>query len=268
VANGTVLTNAHNLRGAETTVTFADGRSAVATAVGVDDEGDIAVLRVDTGSTPVVAWAEAGTEVPVGTPVFALSTPPGRGTRVTFGLVTAFGQPFRGPRGRRVPGSLEHTAPLHRGSSGGPIVDAAGRLLGINTHREGEGFYLAIPADDELRERVEALSRGESPRRVRLGVALAPPRAARHMRRAVGLPERDGLLVRAVEDGSPAAAAGVLTGDLLVSAGGHPLVDSDSLFDALDAAADAGQLELAVVRGADEHTIVVVFDAPTGTTRV
>jgi len=257
VGDGLVITNAHNLRGDGTLVTFADGRSAVGAVAGVDGDGDLAVLRVDTTGAPAVGWAE--TSPTVGTPVFAVSTPAGRDPRVTFGLVSTVGLAFRGPRGRRVAASIEHTAPLPRGSSGGPILDAEGRLVGINTHRVGDGFYLAIPADADLRTRVDALARGESPRRVRLGVALAPPRAARHLRHAVGLPERDGLLVRGVEDASPASAAGLRTGDLLVGAGGRALSDVDDLFEALDSA--GAQIELSVVRGTDELTVLVDLGA-------
>ncbi len=81
------------------------------------------------------------------------------------------------------------------------------------------GSILAIAADASLRERVEALGRGETPKRARLGVAVAPPRVARRLRRAVGLPERDGVLVRAVEEGSAAERAGIERGDLIVAAG-------------------------------------------------
>ena len=83
----------------------------------------------------------------VGTPVVALGNPNGHGPRVTFGFVSGTGRSFRGPRGRRVAGAVEHTAPLMPGSSGGPVVDLAGNLLGINTNRLGNGFYLAIAAD-------------------------------------------------------------------------------------------------------------------------
>ena len=82
------------------------------------------------------------------------------------------------------------------------------------------GLLLALPADAALAARVEALGRGEAPARPRLGVALAPPRAARRLRAAVGLPERDGLLVRGVEADSPAERAGLERGDLIVAAGG------------------------------------------------
>jgi serine protease Do len=170
-------------------------------------------------------------------------------------MVSATGRGFRGPRGRRVTGSIEHTAPLPRGSSGGPLVDSDGRLLGLNAVRRDGGFILALPADAALRRRVEELARGEVGERPRLGVALAPPRVARRLRSAVGLPERDGLLVRAVVDGSPAAAAGLERGDLLVRAGDRELASMDDLFDALDAAGDT--LSLVVVRGTEERELQV-----------
>ena len=88
-----------------------------------------------------------------------------------FGFVSSTDRAFRGPRGRRVAGAIEHTAPLMPGSSGGPIVNLDGRLLGINTNRIGHGFYQAIAADDALRDRIAALGRGESPERRHLGIA-------------------------------------------------------------------------------------------------
>lgn len=250
---GLILTNAHNLHGDEVSVTFADGREVTATVRGVDADGDVAVLAADTGSAPALGWADGATPAP-GDPVVALGNPGGRGPRATFGFVSGVDRSFRGPRGRRVSGAVEHTAPLLPGSSGGPVVDVDGRLLGINTNRLGSGFYLAIVADAALRERLSALGRGESPKRRRLGVGLAPARVARHLRRAVGLPERDGLLVREVEDGSPAAAAGIAEGDLLVAVGGREITSADDLFDAL---AGEGALEITLVRGSEERTVTV-----------
>ena len=202
---GRVLTNAHNVRGSQATVTFADGRTAEGTVAGHDIDGDLAVIEADTGQVPALPWATA---VPaIGTPVFALANPGGRGLRVTFGTVSGIDRTFRGPRGLRITGSLEHTAPLLPGSSGGPVLDAQGQLLGINTNRLGEGFYLAIPADEALRGRVGALARGESVRRPQLGITITPGHVARRLRRAVGLPDTDGLLIRDVAEDSPAARA-------------------------------------------------------------
>ncbi|HUH16744.1 MAG TPA: S1C family serine protease [Methylomirabilota bacterium] len=252
IGENRILTNAHNLRGEAVTVSFADGRTVEATPLGVDADGDLAVLESSTEGAHVL---ELGADAPgVGTPVVALGNPGGRGARATLGFVSGVDRSFRGPRGRRVAGALEHTAPLMPGSSGGPVVDLEGRLRGINTSRIGHGFYLAIVADAALRDRVDALGRGESPRRRRLGVGLAPAHVARRLRRAVGLPERDGLLVREVEEDSPAAGAGIAEGDLIVAAGGRAVASADDLFDAL---AKDGPLEITLVRGADEQKVTV-----------
>jgi len=254
IAAGKVVTNAHNLRGDEVTVTFADGRQIRGTVAGWDGDGDLAVIDVDTAAAAPLDWGD-GDALSVGTAVFGAGASHGGGTRVTFGLVSAVARAFRGPGGRRIEGSVEHTAPLAPGSSGGALLDAAGRLIGLNTNRIGEGFYLALPADAALRARIDALGRGESPQRPRLGVAVAPSHVARRMRRSVGLPERDGILVRGVEDDSMAAAAGIQAGDLIVEAGGTAITDADDLHAAL--ATLELPFEVKLVRGTDERTVQV-----------
>jgi serine protease Do len=260
IAPGRVLTNAHNLRHDEVTVTFLDGHRQAGRVAASDPDLDLAVIDVDTGDVEPVQWAPAAAEVPLGRTVLALANPGGRGLRVTPGFVSSAARSFRGPRGRRITGAIEHTAPLPRGSSGGPLIDTDGRLLGINSVRVDSGLILAIPADGVVRERVEALGRGERPTAARLGVAIAPPRVARRLRRAVGLPERDGVLVRAVEDGSAAERAGVERGDLIVAAAGRELDRMDSLYEVLDAARSEGALELKIVRGTEERTVTVSFE--------
>src|SRR4051794_23235098 len=99
IGEGLVLTNAHNLRDDETTVTFADGRRETGTVAGADVDADVAVIAVDTGDAPGLGWAEA-TQPPIGTVVFALADPGGRGLRTTLGFVSSVGRSFRGPRGR------------------------------------------------------------------------------------------------------------------------------------------------------------------------
>jgi serine protease Do len=258
IAPGRVLTNAHNLRHQEATVTFGDGRRESARVLGSDADLDVAVLEVDTAGVEPVQFSEED-ETSIGQPVLALGNPGGRGLRVTPGFVSSVARSFRGPRGRRIGGAIEHTAPLPRGSSGGPLVDLDGRLLGINAVRQDGGLILAIATDRALRDRLEALDRGEAPTRVRLGVAIAPPRVARRLRRAVGLPEFDGVLVRAVEAGSAAERAGIERGDLIVGAAGKQIDRVDALYEALDRVVSGDQFELTVLRGADERTVVVAF---------
>ena len=154
IDDGIVLTNAHNIHNSQVTITFTDGRSETGDVRGIDTDGDIAVVAVDTGKVTPVGWGDD--DVSLGSPVLGVSNPGGRGLRVTVGYVSGVDRSFRGPRGRRISGSIEHTAPLLPGSSGGPIVDESGKLLGINTNRLGEGFYLAIAAGDQLRSRAGA----------------------------------------------------------------------------------------------------------------
>jgi serine protease Do len=254
IGDGHVLTNAHNIRGDEVTVTFADGRSVRGSLAGIDVDGDLAVVNVDTAGASAPAWG-AGDALTVGQAVFGAAASPSGSIRVTFGTVSAVARAFRGPGGRRITGSVEHTAPLAPGSSGGPLLDADGRFVGLNTNRLGEGFYLALPADAALRERVDALGRGESAQRPRLGIAVAPAHVARRLRRSVGLPERDGLLVRGVEDGSPAARAGIVEGDLLVEVAGKAVTDADELVEAVSTV--TFPLEVKLVRGTEERTVTV-----------
>jgi serine protease Do len=247
VADGQVATVAHAVRRGEPTVTFADGRRAEATVAGVDRDANLAILAVDTADAPAV---ELGDERPgVGAAVLALADPGARGLRASLGFVTVAERGLRGPRGRRLRGAIEHSAPLPRGSSGGPLADAEGRVLGLNAIRLEGGLILAVPLTADL---VTRLAAGERVEPRRLGVALAPPHVARRMRRAVGLPEIEGLLVRGARDGSPADRAGIRRGDLI-------LTDLDALHAAIDSGAPTVDLE--IVRGAEELTVTVAFDA-------
>jgi serine protease Do len=257
IAKDRVLTNAHNLRDRTTVVSFADGRTLQGELTAVDPDGDLAVLEVDTAEVAPIQWGD--TAAATGDLVFTAARTPGGDVRITFGMVSGVERAFRGPRGRRVTGSLEHTAPLARGSSGSPVVDEEGRMMGLNTARLSEGLYLALPADAALRERVDALVRGESPQRLVLGVGIARADVAAKLRASVGLPERDGLLVRSVEDGSPAAQAGILVGDLLTAAGGQELANVDDLHEALDAARESGTLTVHLVRATEELDVTVTF---------
>jgi S1-C subfamily serine protease len=256
VAPDQVLTNAHNLRGPDAIpVRFADGRREDGEVAAADLDGDLAVVAVPTGDAPVARWADTGPTL--GAAVVAFGAPRHGPARATVGFVSATDQAFRGPRDRRVHGAVEHTAPVGRGSSGGPIADAGGRVVGIDTHRRGDGFYLAIPASAALAGRIAGLRRGEAPARRHLGVSVAPGDVARRLRSAVGLDDRDGVLVRHVEEDSVAARAGVLVGDLVTRAGEIDVVAPDDLLRALDAAGET--LTLHLIRGSDEVTVTASF---------
>ncbi len=259
VDENTVLTNAHNIHNRQVTITFADGRSETGEVKGIDPDGDIAVVAVDTGDASPVAWGDE--EVGLGSPLAGLSNPGGRGLRVTVGYVSGVDRSFRGPRGRRISGSIEHTAPLLPGSSGGPIVDADGRLLGINTNRLGEGFYLAIAADAELRAKVDQLAAGQSPQRRYIGVTVVPSHVARKMRRAVGLADAPGVLVRGVAEEGPAAEGGIAQGDLVINVDQRDIADVDDLHDALNAVTLGEPFSVTVLRGSDEVELTLTVPA-------
>lgn len=255
VAPDRILTNAHNLTASTAPVRFADGRTVEADVAASDLDGDLAVLTADTGDAAVVEWADDAPSL--GSALLAFGAPRRGPARVTVGFVAATDRHFRGPRGRRLTG-IEHTAPVGRGSSGGPVVDVEGRVVGIDTHRRGDGLYLALPVSTSLRDRVEALSRGETPVRRRLGVAIAPAEVARRLRSAVGLGEREGVLVREVEADSPASRAGLREGDLIVGVDGAAVTLPDDLLDAVARSEDP--LTLAIVRGEQELEVAVTFD--------
>jgi S1-C subfamily serine protease len=256
VAEGVVVTNAHNLRDRTTEIGFADGRSVQARALGVDPDGDLAVLEVDTGHAPALAWSDR--EPALGEAVYSVART-GDGTRVTSGRVSGVDRSFRGPRGRRITGGIEHTAALAKGSSGSPLLDEDGNVLGITTLRLGDGFSIAVPGVAELRARIDDLRAGKAPQRRLLGIGVAPAHVTLRLRRAVGLPDRDGVLVRGVEPGSPAAAAGLQRGDLLTKVGDHEVTDADDVVTALDAQGDADTITLHVLRGTDELDLTATF---------
>lgn len=258
IADGVVLTNAHVLRDTTISVRFATGRVAQAEVRGIDADGDLAALAVDTTDATPLAWAESAGDA--GSIVLAGH---GNGT-VTMGMVSGTGRTFRGPRGRLVSDSIEHTAPLSRGASGGPVVNLDGDLVAINTARH-DASYRAIAVSTELRSRIEQLISGHSVERPVLGISVVPAAAARKVRQAAGLSERDGVLIQAVAPESAAAAAGLAQGDLIVGANETPVTSIDDLNLVLDRAIAATPLpspitiELVVVRGSVERNVVVCW---------
>ncbi len=253
IAEGVVVTNAHSLRARTTQVRFADGRVEQAEVRGSDTEGDLIALAVDTGSVVPLRAAETA---PL--PGHVVVAAHGDGS-VGVGNVAAVDRSFPGPRGRSIANAIEHTAALARGASGGPLVDVDGNLIGINTNRSDVG-YQAIAYAGATRTRIDALIAGSSFHRRRLGVALAPAAATAAVRRAAGLPEVTGLLVRGVAEDSPAQRAGLAQGDVIVSAGSVTIDSLDALAIALDTNDDT--IVLTVVRGVDERTVTVSFVAP------
>lgn len=258
VAAGVAVTLARNVHRDELTVRVGNVDLAARIA-GSDPTVDLAVLRFESPpSTKPVGWADDG-GVGIGFEVYALADPSGRGLRASHGTVSSAPFALRGPAGRIIEGAIEHTAPLPRGSGGSPLLNADGLILGLNAIRRDEGFVVAWPAA-VLRDRVAALAAGARTAPPRLGVALVGSRQARRLRAAVGLEPVDGLLVRAVEEGSPADRSGIARGDVIVAVDGSPLSGPDPLYAALDRAGSR-EFELDVVRGTDRLTLTTRLEA-------
>jgi serine protease Do len=249
VAPGIAVTLARNIRQDELTVRVGDS-DHTARVAGCDPTVDLAVLTLEGPDLPEpAAWAIDG-DVTIGAEVYALADPAGRGLRVTPGTVSRAPSGLRGPSGRLIEGVIEHTAPLPRGSGGGPLVDSDGRILGLNAIRLDGGLIVAWPAA-ALRDRAATLASGRATAPPRLGVAVVGARQAQRLRAAVGLDPVDGLLIQAVETGGPADRAGVTRGDVIVAVDDGAVSDADTLYAAIDAAT-GGDLALKIVRGTQE----------------
>jgi len=240
----------HTLRAEGVELRLSDGRSVPCTHVGSDRHTGLALLSGDFAGIAAPALADALPDLAAD--IFSLADP-GSGLRVTRGAVSCAAVPVRERSGRALE-LIEHTAPIPSGAGGGPILDEHGAVLGVSALRGDPGFALAVPAA-AVSAAIERISSGREP--ARLGVALAPPRVARRMRAAVGLPERAGLLVRAVEEQSPAATAGVRAGDLLVRLGDAELESLDALFAALERNAGQRAVPLGVLRGEEQSELAV-----------
>jgi serine protease Do len=249
VASDRIIAMAHSLTGPRVELRTSGG-IVEGTVERCDRAVGISLITAPTGEVAPIKWAERPPQL--GDVVFALGDP-GTGLRITEGRVSAESLSLRGRTGHLLEG-VEHTAPLPRGSAGGPLVDTDGAVVGLNVLRTDPGFLFAV-GTAAVRQAVERLLAG-GPEPVRLGVAVAPPRVARKLRRAVGLPERDGLLVRGVEADSVAARAGVQRGDLIVGLGDTEIASVDTLFAALETTGPE-PTALRLVRGADDLEVAV-----------
>lgn len=218
-ADGVVVTAHHAVeRDDGVVVTLPDGRALDAALVGRDPGTDLAVLRVDATGLAVPAWVEPE-GIRVGQLALALARP-GKTVRASLGIVGTFGEGFRTPSGARVEHYLEADADLRPGFSGGLLVDAAGRALGVTTSGLLRGASLALPAPT-LRRVVGEILAGGRVGRGYLGVGIYTVRLTPALEAAAG--QKTGAVVVAVEPGSPADAAGVFQGDVLLAVDGQPI---------------------------------------------
>lgn len=226
---GLIVTANHAVRRDENiTIGFQDGQTAPASLIGRDPSTDLALLKAADG--PFTTLEHAGeSEMTSGHLVLALGRP-GKSVQATFGIVSAFGGSWRTRMGGEIGHYLQTDVIMYPGFSGGPLVGAAGHLLGLNTSGLGQGVSLAIPTDTVSRV-VEMLGSHGRIRRGYLGVNTQRVRLPEQT--AVELGQKTGLLIVSVESGSPAEEAGLSLGDTIVSLSGQPITDHDDLLAAL-----------------------------------
>jgi S1-C subfamily serine protease len=228
--DGYVLTNEHVVQRSSTArVAFVDGRSANAVVVGRDPATDLAVLRAQATGLPHASVLNATPRV--GQLVVAVGNPLGFESTVSAGVVSALGRSLRSRQGRLIEGIVQHTAALNPGNSGGPLVDARGLVVGINTAiiAMAQGIGFAVPATTAQWVLTEILTQGRV-RRAYLGISGRDRPLDRRLVRALDLPLMRAVEVMARDADGPAAQSDLRPGDLIIAVNDVPVDGIDALY--------------------------------------
>ena len=257
--DGFVLTNSHVVSEAQRiTATLVDGRAYRADLVGDDPDTDLAVLRIDS---PQASWASLGDSraIRVGQVAIAVGNPYGFQHTVTAGVVSALGRSLRARSGRLMDDIIQTDAALNPGNSGGPLVTTRGEVIGVNTATilPAQGLCFAI-ASNTVRFVASRLIRDGRIRRSYIGVAGQNVPIPRRLARAHELELSSGVLVVSIEERSPAAAAGLRDGDVIVELAGEPVAGIDELHRHLTDERIGAATTLTVLRGVERRQLTVV----------
>jgi putative serine protease PepD len=248
---GHVVTNEHVVSGAETVrVRFGDGDDLQADVVGTDPSTDVALLRLEDvpdDVTPLQLGSASTLEI--GEPVVAIGSPFGLEGTVTAGIVSALGRELRAPNGFTITDAVQTDAALNQGNSGGPLIDADGRVVGMNSQISTEsgsnaGIGYAVPSET-IRKVVDALRGGGTIEHAYLGVTLGDAQSG------------DGAQIGEVRDGTPAERAGLRAGDVVTEAGGEEVTRGGDLSRAVSERKPGDRLELTVRRDGETTQVTV-----------
>ena len=282
--SGDILTNNHVIDGATSgsiTVQFADKKTVKARVVGKDPSTDLALLKVDPeGLDLKVLPLGSSKDVHVGDPTIAIGNPFGLDRTLTTGVVSALQRQIQAPNGFAIKDVIQTDAAINPGNSGGPLIDAAGRVIGINSQIEtggagsqgNVGIGFAVPIDT-AKGILENLKKGESVQRAYLGVTSLTVDGQLD---AIDLPVDHGALVQTVEAGSPAAQAGikagnlqatlqgsnapvVLGGDIITKVDGKSITSSDQLAQLIAAHKPGDKVKVELVRKKATKTVTVTL---------
>ncbi len=257
--DGYLLTNSHVVAGTQHGhAVFADGTRTELELVGADALSDLAVVRGRAPRVPPAEFGDAET-LRVGQLVIAVGNPLGLAGSVTAGVVSGLGRAipvWAGGNRRVIEDVIQTDAALNAGSSGGALADTHGRIVGINTAVAGAGLGLAVPINATTRRIIAALLADGRVRRAYLGVVSTPIRL--NASAVVRTGQRDGLRVVEVLAGSPADHAGLVAGDIILTAGNRPVSNAEGLQKLLFADAIGNPLRIDVLRDGKETELVAV----------
>jgi S1-C subfamily serine protease len=257
--DGLILTNSHVVHDARRIdVTLADGRRMPATAIGEDPASDLAVLRVDEPGLTAAAFGDSQ-QLRVGQLVIAIGNPYGFQSTVTAGVVSALGRSLRSYSGRLIDDVIQTDAALNPGNSGGPLVDSAGRVVGVNTATilPAQGICFAIGINTAKFVASRLLRDGRISRSY-IGVSAQTVPIHRRVVRFYDLPKETGVVALSVEEKSPAQRAGVREGDVIVALEGHPVAGVDDLHRVLTDVRVGVSCSLTVLRQTEKLELKIV----------
>jgi S1-C subfamily serine protease len=279
-ADGTILTNAHVVNGAtKVTVQFQNDKTVTAKVVGKDESTDLAVLKVDPGGLALRPLRLGdSTTVQVGDPTIAIGNPFGLERTLTTGVVSATRRTIQAPDGFTIDGVIQTDAAINPGNSGGPLIDAAGRVIGVNSQIEtggtqgggNVGIGFAVPIDTAKRI-VPQLKKSGRVERGYLGISSITIDSSLS---DLNLPVAHGALVQSVQPGSPAAGAGIragdiqaqlngqqiqLGGDIITAIDGKKVVSKDDVSNAVTAKKQGDKVTLTILRAGKRKSVQVTL---------
>ena len=250
-ANGKVLTNHHVVvgTGSKPVVHFEDGRQYTGEVVAQNPSLDLAMLQLEADGLPALPVGDS-TRLRVGDLVFAVGHPWGHRYVLTAGIVSGLGR-TAALRGGRQADFIRSDVPLAPGNSGGPLLNAAGEIVGLNSMIFGGDLSIAVPSHVALDWLATA------GKQAYLGVGVRPVRFNVHT--PVGAGILSGALVTALDPAGPASRAGIRSGDALLSVSGHPVGDTSSLKKALSLGSANGSTEVTLIRDGEELTLDITL---------
>ena len=263
-SDGHVLTNSHVVQGASgITVSLTDGRRFPASRLGDDPATDLALVHMDAPTLPTARFGHSS-KLRVGQLVVAIGNPFGFQSTVSAGVVSAIGRSLRSTAGRLIDNIIQTDVALNPGNSGGPLVDSHGRVVGINTavFAMAQGISFAVPIDTAMWVIPQLLAHGRVIRAY-LGLGGQSRSVDRRLGRHLGLSGERAVEIVNVESNTPAAIAGLKTGDVIIAIDSRPIETVDDVHRILGAEAIGRELKIVFARdGRRLETIVIPREGP------